>query len=138
MQAYRHGDVVIVPISEDTWGDLENGVRNGQKIEQLDEVCLAEGEITGHSHMLRSEDPTVLAPFESIQPHMLEWGFRPEQNSEGELLRNAGNYRALKLTADASLTHEEHAEIKLPAGHYVVYQQREQWTAFKAPRRVYD
>ena len=64
-------------------------------------LVLAYGEITGHAHV-------VDAP--------------PE---EATLLTDADNRRFLRLMANATLVHEEHAAVLLPAGNYQQIRQQE-------------
>lgn len=84
--AYRQGDVILVPVKE-AKGEKEN------------HLVLAEGEVTGHAHRV-SVGEAALYKFE-------------EQFY-------------LKVQSDiATLTHEEHGPIELPAGNYRVIKQRE-------------
>jgi len=61
-------------------------------------VVLAYGEVTGHSHAIASPHAALLAD---------------------------GALRWLDARKPVTLRHEEHAEIRLPAGHYEVTIQRE-------------
>lgn len=61
-------------------------------------VILAHGEATGHAHAI---------------------------NHPGAVLFHVDGETLLSLKDDAVLSHEEHASIELPAGHYRVVQQRE-------------
>ena len=61
-------------------------------------VILAHGEVTGHAHAIGHPGATLF-------------------QMDGETL--------LSLKDNAVLSHEEHASIQLPAGHYRVVQQRE-------------
>lgn len=65
------------------------------------DVVLAYGEVTGHAHRIK-------APITAI-----------------EYLRAENGDRYLKVNEECRLTHEEHSEAVLPAGFYVVDQQRE-------------
>ena len=76
-------------------------------------IVLAYGEVTGHAHVIDA----------------------PE--AEATLLTTDQERRFLRLMAPASLTHEEHASITLPAGRYEVIRQRE-WTDANEPRAVLD
>lgn len=62
-------------------------------------IILALGEATGHHHALETEDPA-------------DWWKRGEE-------------QFVSVAAGASLTHQEHAAIELPAGAYRVTRQRE-------------
>jgi hypothetical protein len=59
---------------------------------------LAEGEVTGHAHVVTAEDAWVIG-------------------TEDE--------RELEAPSGTEVTHEEHGPISLPAGAYVVRRQRE-------------
>lgn len=81
---------------------------------RLDHVVLAEGEVTGHHH--RIADPATAALYEA---------------SDGTLYIDV-------VAAQASLVHEEHAEIVLPTGVYEVVRQREFDPFEDAVRNVAD
>lgn len=62
-------------------------------------IVLAYGEVTGHAHAIHSSDATL-------------W-------------ENADGARYLEVKRAVRLLHEEHAEIRIPAGHYQIIRQRE-------------
>lgn len=100
MNIWRHGDVIIASTEE-----LPEGAK------KRNNVVLAYGEITGHSH--RIEDASTAETFEH----------------DGMVY--------LRVTAPkARLVHEEHDTIELPQGVYRVWQQREY--SPERIRRVYD
>lgn len=101
MQLYRHGDVLIGSIDE-----IPNEAQKRQ-----DNVTLAYGESTGHSH--RIEDPTT-----------------------AETYLYDGLLYLRVIAPVARLIHEEHKTIELPKGIYRVWQQRE-YTPQRI-RTVYD
>jgi hypothetical protein len=68
----------------------------GKKLKYL---TLAEGEVTGHSHQITQ--------------------------GEAELYESGGTLYLSIRSDEASLTHEEHKEIKLPKGNYEIQIQRE-------------
>lgn len=86
---YRHGDVLLVSTNE----NIEDGWKQVAK----GRAILAEGEVTGHAHVV-SGDVQLL-----------------ERDSK----------RLLFVEAPASLTHEEHATINVAPGMYFVMIQRE-------------
>lgn len=93
---YRQGDILIIPVDpEIDWIDAERAKRVPR--DRL-RVVLAYGEATGHAHAIASLGATLY-----------------EQDDE----------RFLHLRLPATLRHEEHARIKLPAGKYRVVQQVE-------------
>ena len=61
-------------------------------------VILAHGEVTGHSHAIAAKDASL-------------WAFGAE--------------RYLKVRRPVTLDHEEHDQIKLPAGNFKIVIQRE-------------
>ena len=138
MKAYRHGDVVIRQLTDQEYSAISDAriLNKDYKQKTARQLTLAEGEITGHSHVL-----TIDAEHQPI-----DWGERRDFNiwlfgngsKDGSLnLSQLGDFKVLDLQNEATLTHEEHAQIDIPAGQYIVYQQRESWTG-NAPRRVYD
>lgn len=100
MEVYRHGDVII--------GRIDNIPESAKK---RNNVTLAYGETTGHSH--RFADPKAVNLFE-----------------EGDSIY------VKVVTPKADLIHEEHATIALPEGIYRVWQQREY--SPKEIRRIVD
>jgi len=76
-------------------------------------VVLAYGEATGHAHAIRAAGAALLE-------------------------RQGETARYLHLDAPASLEHEEHAPIELPAGAYRVVIQREYVPASPATRTTRD
>lgn len=72
-------------------------------------VVLAYGELTGHAHAIAAPAAKL---YELATP------------ATDEELRSLGE-RILRSTTAFTLKHEEHAQIKLPAGTYRVIHQRE-------------
>ena len=85
MKQYRHGDLLIVQVADIPTDAVPHQGR-----------VLAEGEATGHAHVLDRD------------------GLLFERN--GELFFRGPN---------VSITHEEHKRIDLPTGTYQVIRQRE-------------
>lgn len=83
---YRQGDVLIQSVEQ----------IQGKKLSHL---VLAEGEATGHKHIISEGD--------------------------AELYQHEGTLFLKVLSEEALLTHEEHKEIKLPKGNYEIKIQRE-------------
>lgn len=109
MNQYGHGDLYLRRVEVD---DLPAGVAD-----RLDEsfearAVLAEGEVTGHLHLLTSERPIGLV--------------RDSDQVAYVLLRDAG-----------LLTHEEHGERLLEPGWYEVPTERDYDPSLYA-RRVVD
>ena len=85
---YRQGDVLIVGVAELPEGLNEVG----------GPVILAQGEATGHAHVIAEEDVELL-------------------------IKDAEMY--LRVPRKATVVHQEHAPVALPAGDYRVIRQRE-------------
>jgi hypothetical protein len=103
----RQGDVLLVPVDEIPV-EARPLRRTGGR------VVLAEGEVTGHAHAIRSSAATLLG---------------------------TGDERYLRVAAPVSLDHEEHAQIAIGAGMYRVVIQREYVSpeiSSVAFRRVFD
>jgi hypothetical protein len=92
---YRQGDVLLVAVGP----ILREQWRPFRETNHpADRVVLAFGEATGHMHQIKSRAAEVY---------------------------RMGGARFLHLGESASLTHEEHGAVELPAGSYQVVQQRE-------------
>ena len=96
MKIIRHGDVLIVPV--ELAGKLSLDIPSS-KGEPAKDLILAYGEVTGHAHRITAGVAT-LERFEN------------------------GDAR-LSVTEAATLSHEEHAAVVIPAGDYVIKLQRE-------------
>ena len=88
---YRQGDVVLVELIELPKGAVEEMVS--------DDIVLALGEVTGHSHRL--------------------------QVPQGATLYAEGETNYVQLKRSGKLVHEEHDAIALAPGYYRVVRQRE-------------
>lgn len=86
----RQGDVLLVEVEEPE--GLEQITVGG------DRIVLAEGEATGHAHVVSSADAVMLA---------------------------RGAERFLRVVRPTMLRHDEHREISLPARTFRVIRQRE-------------
>lgn len=103
----RQGDVLLVPVAE-VPAAARPVRRTGGR------VILAEGEVTGHAHAIRSSAATLLG---------------------------TGDERYLRVGAPVTLDHEEHAPIEVGTGTYRVVIQREYVPPEISPlafRRVVD
>lgn len=97
---YRQGDI-LVSATDKTEGEVI--AKNSH--------VLAEGETTGHKHILSG----IGAVF--------------KKDKDGKI--------TVSLPKGGKLKHEEHAEIKLPKGNYAIVRQRE-FTPTEAVRQVAD
>jgi len=128
MKAYRHGEMVLIPVPEnlqDKWQDLFK--QAGQKMNNP--RVIAEGEITGHKHELVGGQ--VNAVTLNQDSAMAKSAKTSEYVSRRTLLRTlgiaavAGPVILLKVAKAATLQHPEHNALQIPAGSYVAYAQRE-------------
>lgn len=92
---YRHGDVLLQAIPAPS-----------DPLFRQPHLTLAHGEVTGHTHRIAEAHAALL--------------YAPTPTPQN------GREQFLQVTADhATLIHEEHGPIRLPAGWYRVWQQRE-------------
>jgi hypothetical protein len=100
----RQGDVLLVAINKMPTDAVEiPRTKRG--------VVLAEGEITGHFHGIRSRSATL---------------YRTEMDA-----------RFLRVTAPVGLSHQEHTTVKIPPGDYSVIIHAE-YVPGELPRTVTD
>jgi len=128
MKAYRHGEMILIPVPknlESEWEDLYE--QAGQKMKNP--RVIAEGEITGHKHELAGGQVNAMTLNEDSATAQ-------STNTSGyvsrrSLLRTlgigtiAGPMILLKIAKAATLQHPEHNALRIPAGRYVSYAQRE-------------
>jgi hypothetical protein len=100
---FRQGDVLIESITEIP--DV------AKKQERSRQVTLAYGEITGHKHVLETEDPA-------------DW-WRVEEANRSFISGEGAIDIFLSVSAGGTVNHPEHAPIQLPPGLYRVTRQRE-------------
>jgi len=104
---YRHGDLVIKSIKIDK--------SKLKFIGKKTSFVLAEGETTGHKHLLEAETGT---------------SFNVYQNEQGQYI--------LEMENAGEITHEEHDTIKLLPDMYVVGSEREFNYFSESTQRVID
>ncbi len=97
---FRQGDILIVPISE-----LPEGVTKVEKDKGRD--ILAYGEVTGHAHAVENSSVSEL--------------FIDLDSNDVDEMRD----RFLKITEETAVIHEEHDQIPLGAGLYLIKRQLE-------------
>jgi len=128
MKAYRHGEMVLIPVPknlEAQWQDLYE--QAGQKMKNPQ--VIAEGEITGHKHEFAGGqvDAMTLNEDNTMAKSTKTSGYV----SRRSFLRTlgigtiAGPVILLKIAKAATLRHPEHNALRIPAGRYVTYGQRE-------------
>jgi hypothetical protein len=127
MKAYRHGEMILIPVPEnleDQWQDLFQ--QAGQKID--DPRVIAEGEITGHKHELEGGQVDAVALNDSASARgTATSGYISRRSFLGTLGIGAiaGPVMLLKVAKATTLKHPEHNALGVPEGRYVVYAQRE-------------
>lgn len=151
MQAFRHGDVILVRVDSSRPGEFMGKEESRKHVKRAEAHTLAEGEITGHTHTVKAETPlTVMDVATGALSHrdrldLLGWLRSQAPGSvrgDGWRQDTTGTKLMIVPEGGATLTHQEHKQINLPAGQYIVYNQREHWE--EAPegevreRRVYD
>jgi hypothetical protein len=90
MRQFRQGDVLLVAAK----------IPEGTKLRKQKKVRVAEGEVTGHAHVIEASDEVEVMTDVDV-----------------EFVRIMG--------ANGLLVHEEHSTIELPPGDYKVVRQRE-------------
>lgn len=103
---YRHGDVILKQVKELP--------ANFHIILHQPFCVLAEGEATGHQHLLSSVRNIFFV--ESLESHE----------------------RFIKLDTPANLTHQEHAKLEIAAGIYEVLKEREYDFLESRPTAILD
>jgi hypothetical protein len=96
---FQQGDVLIKPVSELPHWQREEAMKRDKQ--DVGELVVAQGETTGHSHVIRGKIVK----------------FVPKQASN--------NMIVFELTEPCTISHEEHNTITLPAGTYYIDQVRE-------------
>ena len=126
----RQGDVLLVELDE-LPPQLEPVPREDGRL------VLAHGEATGHAHVLEGEGELLAADLEEIPPRR-RLAARARREGRAARRRSRGEMagRFLRVQAESSLLHDEHATLAVPPGNYLVVRQREY--APDRPRLVAD
>ena len=110
MRQIRQGDVLLVRLDEAPAAFLAGTGRRLDPVgREHGRIVLAEGEATGHAHVIESEDVELLREDAQL--------LAPDQPPALYLVVNG--------TAAVSLDHEEHASLEVLPGVYRVVRQRE-------------
>lgn len=104
----RQGDVLLIPTKS-----IPKGLKPAQR-DQRGRVVLAEGEVTGHAHVVLDDPATLFV-----------------QSDVDEMAD-----RFLKVDEEVQVVHDEHDPLTLAPGNWIVRQKREY--APEAPRQVAD
>ena len=103
---YRHGDILLVPTNKVA----------GKKVSKGKGYVLAEGETTGHKHLLTAQ----------------------EKDASFVVCEDAHGNITIQLGVVGTLTHEEHKKLDIAPGTYKIVHEREKdWFALSV-RRVVD
>ena len=127
MKAYRHGEMILIPVPEnleDQWQNLFK--QAGRKMD--DPRVIAEGEITGHKHELTGgQVDTVELGNSAAATGTATSGYVTRRSFLSSLGIGAiaGPVILQKVAKAATLKHTEHKALGVPEGRYVVYAQRE-------------
>jgi hypothetical protein len=119
-QQFRQGDVLIELVT------VTQIPAEAKKQESSRQVTLANGEMTGHKHVLETQDPA-------------DWWSR-EGEANGSLTSGQGASDIfVSIPSGGTVNHPEHNPISLPPGVYRVTHQREYSPATPTTfRRVAD
>lgn len=138
MKAYRHGEMILIPVAENLEGQWRDLFANaGRKMD--DARVIAEGEVTGHKHEL------VGGRVDAVELDENAATFSPAASahiSRRSFLRSlgigaiAGPVILMDVAQSATLTHPEHNALEIPKGQYTIYAQREYDESMN--RRVVD
>lgn len=104
----QHGDVLFKRIPELPGGLVPAPRRDGK-------IIVAEGEATGHSHVIESEKATLWA-----------------------LEKDGVTQLYLEVTEPATVTHDEHKPLPIPKGIYEIGRVKEYDYLSQMERRVVD
>jgi hypothetical protein len=127
MKAYRHGEMILIPVPENLEDQWQNLFRQaGRKMDNP--RVIAEGEITGHKHEFSGGQVDAVALGNStVAAGTATSGYISRRSFLSSLGIGAiaGPVILLKVARAANLKHPEHNALGIPEGRYVVYAQRE-------------
>jgi hypothetical protein len=103
MLQIRQGDVLLVRVDEDPAHFLDARKHDLHDVpRERGRLVLAHGEVTGHAHVVESEEASLVSEEEAQELFLLVHG-----------------------TEAVALVHEEHETLDVPPGAYRVVRQRE-------------
>lgn len=128
MTYIRHGDVNLLA--------LPDALEFLNKVQAVDGLTLAYGEVTGHSHRFPAGSQVQMyeLPVAELEPARKE--LLSTFPGMASLFRTLETITVIQVVEPAPLVHEEHAALMVPAGTYIQYPQREYQP--QAPRWVID
>lgn len=103
----RHGDVVFKRVDKIP--------AKAQAVNHNGRIVVAEGETTGHNHVLSVENPATMKAY-----------------------RDANQRLVFNLSAPASIVHPEHGLLHIPAGTYLEDREQEMDWFTKTTQQVID
>jgi len=127
MNAYRHGEMILIPVPEHLEGQWHELFKQAGRTMD-DPRVIAEGEVTGHKHELAGGRVDAVALNESASANSTgttSYVTRRSFLSSLGIGAIAGPVILLKVAKAATLKHPEHNALGIPEGRYVVYAQRE-------------
>jgi hypothetical protein len=108
----RQGDVLLLPVESDPSWQINNWqpapTKTPDDRKREGGVVLAFGEVTGHAHVLQTTAPLLTG---RVADTVQRWTSRIVE--------------FIDLPEKATLVHEEHATLEVPAGKWEVIHQRE-------------
>ena len=111
-KAYRQGELLFVPLSEDEFISLKPDA----SWKKLSSNVLREGEATGHKHEVLTQTPDAVRVLEPISQFIRGLTMMAAIGMED---------RMLVATKPMEIVHPEHKPLTLPRGSYLVIIQRE-------------
>jgi hypothetical protein len=105
MKNIRHGDVNLQPVEK-----IE-----GEIVKHIGKFVIAEGETTGHKHVITVENPNDM-----------------------EIRKMSNGLYAFILKSEGIITHEEHKTLIIPPGTYKEVREKEMDWFSLSVRRVID
>ncbi len=128
-KAYRQGELLFVPLSDEDMAKVDPQPRDGAYPcwKKLQTNIIREGEATGHKHEVMEEEAgtaTILAPARQFMEGLLHMSPIGAED------------RMLVAQQPVEVVHPEHRPLALPRGNFLVIVQRE-YDEVKA-RRILD
>ena len=127
MKAYRHGEMILIPVPEDLQGQWQDLFQQAGRTMDNPRV-IAEGEVTGHKHEFAGGQIDAVALGENAATRgTATSSYVTRRSFLGALGIGAiaGPVILMKVAKAATLQHPEHDTLGIPEGRYVVYAQRE-------------
>lgn len=127
MKAYRHGEMILIPVPDELeilWQGLFE--QAGKTMD--DPRVIAEGEVTGHRHEFEGGRVDAVELDDNASAHNSSGSnFVTRRGFLSRLGIGAivGPVILLRVSKASKLKHPEHNALSIPEGRYAVYAQRE-------------